>query len=171
MEPVAIGLGANIGDRATTLRTAVRAIDGLLRPMRVSRVYETEPRHNRNQPFFLNAAVAGRTTLSPEALLKELQSLEEALGRRRSGPRFGPRRIDLDVLFFGERMVETPELVIPHPRLHERAFVLVPLSEIVPGWRFPAGHPDAGRRIDELARETDRSGVRETSFQLVGGEA
>lgn len=170
MEPVAIGLGANIGDRATALRNATRAIDDLLHPLRVSRVYETEPRYNRNQPSFLNAAVVGRTALSPEGLLRELQSLEEALGRRRSGPRFGPRCIDIDVLFFGERVVETLELVIPHPRLHERAFVLVPLSEIAPEWRFPAGHPDAGRRIDELAREADRCGMRETSFQLFGGE-
>lgn len=171
MELAAIGLGANIGDRLNALRVAVAAIEPLLHSLRASRVYETEPRYNLDQPPFLNATIVGSTSLPPRRLLSELQSLEVALGRQRSGPRYGPRHIDLDLLFYGGRTIETPDLVIPHPRMRERAFVLVPLSDVAPDWRFPAGHPDAGRRIEDLVREADRSGVRETLFQLPGGES
>jgi len=132
-----LALGSNLGDRLESLRRAVELLDA--RPgidiVRSSRVYETDP-VGPPQPAYLNAVVEVRTDLEPHALLKETQAVEDELGRVRA-ERWGPRTIDVDVLTFDERIVDEPELVVPHPRMHERGFVLVPLGELDPDPMLP----------------------------------
>ncbi len=132
-----LALGSNLGDRLETLQRAVELLDA--RPgvevVRSSRVYETEP-VGPPQPAYLNAVVEVRTDLEPLELLKETQAVEDELGRVRA-ERWGPRTIDVDVLTFDERTVDEPELVVPHPRMHERGFVLVPLGELDPDPMLP----------------------------------
>jgi 2-amino-4-hydroxy-6-hydroxymethyldihydropteridine diphosphokinase len=137
---VYIGLGANLGDRKTTISEALRRIDedehtSLLRS---TAPIETEPVGYEDQPPFLNAAAALTTTRSPRDLLALLLRIERDLGRvRGEGPRFGPRTIDLDLLLYGDVTIVEPGLEVPHPRLHERRFVLEPLSELDPGLSVP----------------------------------
>jgi len=132
-----LALGSNLGDRLETLQRAVDLMDA--RPgidvVRSSRVYETEP-VGPPQPAFLNAVVEVRTDLEPHELLRETQAVEDELGRVRA-ERWGPRTIDVDVLTFDEREIDEPELVVPHPRMHERGFVLVPLGELEPDPMLP----------------------------------
>lgn len=156
--PVAIGLGSNLGDRAERLAEGVRGLAALLRDLTCSGVYETEPRDMAAGGDFLNMCCTGRTRLAPRALLDALMELERASGRRRDGSEgAGPasRTLDLDLLLYGDRVIEEPGLEVPHPRLAGRAFVLVPLAEIAPDWT----HPLAGSSIREMAARTDRGGV------------
>jgi 2-amino-4-hydroxy-6-hydroxymethyldihydropteridine diphosphokinase len=134
-----IGLGSNLGDREATLRRAVDLLGSRpgIRVVAVSSLHETEPVGLLEQPRFLNAAAAVETELSPRALLDELLAVERALGRTREGPRYGPRTIDLDLLVYGEEVVREEGLDVPHPRLHERRFVLEPLAELAPGLVVP----------------------------------
>ena len=147
-EVVLLGLGSNIGDRLETLTAAVYALDDLpgFSVDDVSGVYETEPWPPPDDPravsqeSFLNLVVRGAASVEPTALLREVQTLERVFGRDRgTEQRWGPRPLDVDVLLFGDRVIETPELVIPHPLLAERAFVLVPLLEVLPGGALPDG--------------------------------
>ncbi len=138
----AIGLGTNRGDRLATLEAAVWALDESdgISVVDVSGIYETLPWGGVDQDPFLNAVVLVDTSLSPAALLADLQATEAAFGRDRSHEvRWGPRTLDLDVLLYGDEEVHTPDLVVPHPRLAERAFVLVPLAEVLPGGTLPDG--------------------------------
>ncbi len=154
---VHLGLGTNIGDREENLRAALRllSVDAGVRLQRWSRVYETEPWGLADQPKFLNLAVTAATTLTPEALLELCKEVENRLGRV-PGPRWGPRLIDVDILLYGSEVVEFPQLQIPHPRLHLRAFALIPLEEIAPD----ASHPSLQQSISQLAGEAeDREGV------------
>jgi len=153
---VAVGLGSNLGDRAARVAEGVRGLAGVLRDLRCSAVYETEPEGPVAQGPFLNMCCVGRTEMGPAELLGVLLELERASGRLREGPRYGPRSLDLDLLLYGSRVVDEPGLRVPHPRLGERAFVLVPLAGILPDWR----HPGSGASVAELAARTDRSGVR-----------
>lgn len=134
-----LALGSNLGDRLRALQRAVELLDS--RPgidvVRSSRVYETDP-VGPPQPAYLNAVVEIRTELEPHGLLKEAQAVEDELGRVRA-ERWGPRTIDVDVLTFDERTVDEPDLVVPHPRMHERGFVLVPLGELDPDPMLPGG--------------------------------
>jgi len=132
MPIVYIGLGANLGDREATIRTALEllAAEGDVEVEAVSSLRETDPVGYEDQPRFLNGAAALRTDLGPRALLDRLQDVERRLGRDRSGPRFGPRTIDVDLLVYGSAEIDEPGLRIPHPRLHERRFVLEPLAEL-----------------------------------------
>lgn len=157
--PVAVGLGSNLGDRARHLAAGVRALEGLLDGLRCSTVYESEPQGVEGHPPFLNACCVGRTELPPEELLERLHDIEREAGRIREPERKTPRTLDLDLLLYGERVIHTPELRIPHPRLPERAFVLVPLAEIAPEWP----HPETGRTVDEMAKGADPTGVRAVS--------
>ncbi|MFO7571328.1 MAG: 2-amino-4-hydroxy-6-hydroxymethyldihydropteridine diphosphokinase [Gaiellaceae bacterium] len=134
-----IGLGANLGDRAATLECAVEllgAADGI-DVGAVSTLRETDPVGVVDQPAFLNGAVSVETTMSPRALLDELLRIERDLGRVRDGTRWGPRIVDLDLLLYGDEIVDEPGLRVPHPRLHERSFALEPLAELDPDLRIP----------------------------------
>jgi 2-amino-4-hydroxy-6-hydroxymethyldihydropteridine diphosphokinase len=155
-ETALLGLGSNVGDRVETLAAAVFAIDDLdgVVVEDVSAVYETEPwpppddpRSVHQEPFH-NLVVRAVTSLEPHELLAETQLLEAAFGRDRTTEvRWGPRTLDIDLLLFGDREIDTPDLTVPHPRLAERAFVLVPLLEVLPGGTLPDG-----RRVTALLR-------------------
>lgn len=134
-----VGLGANLGDRESTIRRALVLLGERLgvKIVLVSTLRETVPVGLVEQPPFLNGVAMVETTLDPESLLDELLAVELELGRDRGGPRYGPRTIDLDLLLYGERVVDRPGLTVPHPRLHERAFALEPLVELDPTLRIP----------------------------------
>lgn len=136
-----IGLGSNLGDRRGNLDRAVEllAADESIRIVAVSSFRETEPVGFRDQPRFLNGAVAVETALSARELLDRLLAVERELGRERTGPRFGPRTIDLDLLLYGDEVIDEPGLTVPHPRLAERMFVLEPLVELEPTLSLPDG--------------------------------
>ncbi len=136
MPLVYLALGSNLGDRADNLERALQALRSQLVVESVSRCYETEPAYVLDQPRFYNLAGRAVTTMAPLALLHSLKGLETTLGRE-PGPRFGPRVIDLDLLFYGDLVLTSTELTIPHPRLHERAFVLVPLADLAPDFVHP----------------------------------
>lgn len=138
----AIGLGTNVGDRLATVEAAIWTLDDSagMTVADVSGIYETLPWGGVDQPPYLNAVVLVDTTMSAPDLLADLQATEALFGRDRSAEvRWGPRTLDLDVLLYGDEEVDRPDLVIPHPRLRERAFVLVPLAEVLPGGRLPDG--------------------------------
>jgi len=151
---VLIALGGNLGDRESMLASARQAMQGYLEIDAESGVYETEPWGFEDQPMFLNQVIRGRTDLAPAALLAALKATETELGRRASF-RYGPRQIDLDLLAFDDRVVEQEDLVVPHPRMPQRAFVLVPLAEVAPDWT----HPITGRTAEQMLTELDRSSV------------
>jgi len=128
-----IGLGSNLGDRESLIRRAAELIGAT----RLSEVRETEPWGYTHQPRFLNAVAEIETELSPRRLLDYLLDVEARLGRERIGPKWGPRTIDLDLLLYGDETVDEPGLVVPHPRLLEREFVLEPLADLVPWLKIP----------------------------------
>jgi 2-amino-4-hydroxy-6-hydroxymethyldihydropteridine diphosphokinase len=173
MERVVVGLGANLGDRVRQLELAVRGLSRVLRVEGVSSLYRTEPLGDERQPQFLNLVLVGSTSLPPRALLAAMQRIERRLGRQRPYPG-AARTIDLDLLDQGGRVITSPELVLPHPRLHLRGFVLHPLAEVAPEWR----HPVLGRTARELvagstaAGRVERAGrIRPFSGPLAAGEA
>jgi 2-amino-4-hydroxy-6-hydroxymethyldihydropteridine diphosphokinase len=132
-----IGLGGNLGDPRQSFVSAVREMQAIGLVVRVSSLYETEPRDLLDQPIFTNAALELETELTPEELLAQLKRMEATLGREPSAERFGPRIVDLDILAFDGHCVADMEidLIVPHPRLQERRFVLEPLAELDPGLR------------------------------------
>ena len=142
---VYLSLGANVGDRQANLETAIARLGELGEVKAVSSFYETEPVEFAAQPWFFNCAVALETEMMPRRLLGRVLAIERAMGRSRLQPK-GPRTIDIDILLFGNSVMDTRELIIPHPALHERRFVLEPLSEIAGGVR----HPVFKRTIREL---------------------
>jgi 2-amino-4-hydroxy-6-hydroxymethyldihydropteridine diphosphokinase len=147
-----VGLGANLGEREGALRAALAALDETegVEVAAVSTFRETDPVDYLDQPRFLNAAAALETTLAPRELLDALLEVERSLGRTREGPRFGPRTIDLDLLLYGDEAFDEPGLTVPHPRLHERAFVLEPLAELDPALVVPGHGP-----LDTLLAKLD----------------
>lgn len=150
---VFLGLGSNMGDRAANLRAAANLISkNIGKIAKKSHVYETQPWGNTAQETFLNQVVMVNTTLDPRDLLDKISKIERELGRERrekDQEKWGPRTIDVDILFYGKRVVRDKGLEIPHPELHKRAFVLVPLMEIAPDWE----HPLLKKQIDELYME------------------
>jgi len=155
MVTVYIGLGANLGEREATIRAALERLRAHphIRVTAESALIETAPVGGpANQPAFLNGAAALETDLAPEALLAVLKETERTLGRRPRA-RWGPREIDLDLLLYGDRIVATPRLTVPHPRLSERRFVLKPLAQIAPD----ALHPVTGRTVRRMLATLDES--------------
>ncbi len=140
-----LSLGSNLGDRAANLRAAVLRLAELGSVTAVSSYYETEPVDFLAQPWFLNCVVALETGKMPRQLLAALQRIEQEMGRKRIQPK-GPRVIDIDILLFGSSVLEMAHLIVPHPAMHERRFVLEPLAEIAPDLR----HPVFKRTITEL---------------------
>jgi 2-amino-4-hydroxy-6-hydroxymethyldihydropteridine diphosphokinase len=138
-----VGLGANLGDREETILRALELLDAApgVDVAATSSLRETDPVGYLEQPRFVNAAAALETSLRPQELLELLLEVERKLGRTRTGPRFGPRTIDLDVLLFGDEVVDEPGLSVPHPRLHERRFALEPLAELDPELVVPGRGP------------------------------
>lgn len=143
MPIVYVGLGSNLGDREGTIRRALEllASDGEIEVVAVSSLRETEPLGYTDQPMFLNGAAAVRTELPPREVLDRLLGVERELGRERSGPRYGPRTIDLDLLLYDDELVDEPGLTIPHPRLAERRFVLEPLADLDEALEVPGRGP------------------------------
>ena len=147
-----LALGANLGDRAEILRRALAALPPAFHVETVSPVYETAPMYVEAQPKFLNLVCRVSTRLLPHEALHALKLLETALGREITF-RFGPRVIDLDILFYEDITLDTPDLTLPHPRLHERAFVLVPLNDIAPDFIHPKFGLTVKQLLDQLPPE------------------
>jgi 2-amino-4-hydroxy-6-hydroxymethyldihydropteridine diphosphokinase len=150
-----ISLGSNLGDRLANLRNAMTNISPKVKAVAQSSVYETEPWGYSDQPSFLNQIIKADTILDPFDLLAFFKEIEVSMGRQETF-RFGPRLIDLDILFYDDLVLNTPKLTIPHPRISERAFVLIPLAEIAPDLY----HPVFGKTIQQLTTGVDSSSIQ-----------
>jgi 2-amino-4-hydroxy-6-hydroxymethyldihydropteridine diphosphokinase len=153
---VFIALGTNLGNRLANLQAAIQSMPPEVIVLAESHVYETPPWGYEDQPSFLNMVIKAETELEPEQLLQYLKGLETELGREQSF-HWGPRLIDLDILFYDDLVLDTPPLVIPHPRLHKRAFVLMPLGDIA----LDLVHPVFGQSIRELLACIDTAGIEQ----------
>ena len=149
-----IALGTNLGDRLANLRSAIESLVPDVHVLRKSTIYETPPWGYTDQPAFLNMVVEAATSLNPRVLLAYLKKREDELGRIESF-RYGPRQIDLDILFYDDLILKEDDLQIPHPRLHERAFVLVPLADLAPELE----HPVFKQRVHSLLNNVDTSEI------------
>lgn len=144
--PVAIALGSNLGDREAHLAFGLSALPGFITNLKQSRWYDTTPLGvSPDQPRYLNGVVVGETALSARELLERLLAIEAEAGRTREAP-MAPRTLDLDLILYGDKKIEEPGLVVPHPRFRERRFVLEPLADVAPGWIDPV----TGSRVTEL---------------------
>jgi 2-amino-4-hydroxy-6-hydroxymethyldihydropteridine diphosphokinase len=152
---VYLGLGTNLGDRPKNLQAASDALHPEVTLLRASPVYETEPWGYAQQPAFLNQVLEAETELTPQELLMHVKALEARLGRTPTF-HYGPRLIDIDILLYDDLVLQTPDLVIPHPHLTERAFVLVPLTDLVPNLKLPT----TKQSIQELSLACDRGSVK-----------
>lgn len=151
-----LGLGSNLGGRESHLRRAIELLPAAgVTPLRLSSTYETRPMYVTDQPMFLNMVVEAETDAPPRLLIKRLQRIERQMGRQRAAAN-GPRNIDIDILLYGDKVIQAPELVVPHPRIEERRFVLEPLAELAPELR----HPVTGKSIREMLAGVPAGGVR-----------
>ena len=156
MKTIYFSLGSNVGSREQNLRNAIgRLAPAGVNVLRVSPIYETEPLEYTDQRWFLNLVVEAETDLFPLQLLTRVQRIERAMGRVRTVPN-GPRTIDIDILLFGQSVVRTEELEIPHPRMSERRFVLQPLADLVPELRHPVLRKTVAQMLEDLAGQTVR---------------
>ena len=163
MTTVYLSLGSNLGDREKNLRGAIAALpEAGVRLTRESSLYETEPVDFTDQPWFLNCVVEAETQLPALALLRALRGIESRLGSKKEFAK-GPRLLDIDILVYGDATIDTPELQVPHPRMTQRRFVLVPLAELAPGLRHPSWNATAA---DMLARLEDQSKVRQLGASI-----
>ena len=160
MNDAYIGIGSNVGDKEENIRKAIRLMKEKCKILKVSSLYQTEPMYYKNQDWFLNCAAKIETKLNPQELLSFLQSIEKKIGRIRT-IKNGPRTIDLDILFYNGKIIKSNNLIIPHPRLHERLFVLYPLKEICPDFV----HPILKKSINELHSMIDNlESVKKKTF-------
>lgn len=150
-----LSLGTNLGDRLANLSKARSLLTAKVQIDKASPIYETPPWGFTDQPAFLNQVLQVETDLQPLELLAFLKQIETSMGRQPTR-RYGPRLIDLDILFYHDQVLELPQLVIPHPHLHERAFVLVPLADLAPEFK----HPVNGKTVKEMLEEVDSEGIR-----------
>ena len=151
---VYLGLGSNLGDRQENLEKALEFLSQRLRMGRVSSIYDTEPTGDSSQPRYLNLVCQAYTRLEPAALLALAKGIESKLGR--VGKSNAPRTIDIDILLYDEQVIETPELIIPHPKMTERAFVLIPLDEIAPDLVHPVNSKTIRKLVENV---TEKQGV------------
>ena len=156
--PCYLGLGANIGDKSATIKLAIGEISALPGTTFISQshLYRSKPWGMTDQDWFVNAVVKIATTLTPLDLLRHLKEIETRLGRKKNSLRWGPRVIDIDILLYADVQLDTEYLVIPHPRMRQRMFVLLPLSEIAPGLALP---PDGENIMDCLKKTHDEEAV------------
>jgi 2-amino-4-hydroxy-6-hydroxymethyldihydropteridine diphosphokinase len=163
-----LSLGSNVGDCAAQLRDAIARLGRTGKVIRVSSFYETEPVEFTQQPWFLNCAVALETSATPQELMKAILQIEEEMGRRRIQKK-GPREIDIDILLFGDDVIESAELTIPHPAMAQRRFVLEPLVEIAPELK----HPVTRKTVTDLLRELPEGQAvrRVSSFDIAADPA
>lgn len=161
----AIALGGNLGNTRQILSQAVQTVDSLagINVLAKSHLYRTAP-IGPPQPDYINACILASTALTPRALLEHLLSIENQFGRVRK-ERWGARSLDLDLIFYGDQIIDMPKLTVPHPRLHERAFVLVPLADISPNWSHPVFEKTTTQLLDELAKECEIPGNEQSAVQ------
>ena len=161
LHQVYLSFGANLGDRQANIRQALQYIQTRASVKKISSFYETEPEGFLDQPMFLNSACVVETVFSPGDMLRFLKWIEKRMGRRASF-RNAPRPIDIDILFYDDLLHDSPDLKLPHPRLNERAFVLVPLAEIAPD----LVHPVLNLTVTEMLNRVDQAGVRRMDCSL-----
>lgn len=167
-EEVCLGLGSNMGDRFEHLRLGIRALQdhGRVVVLSVSSIYESEFVGEGVQDPYLNACLCLRTTLTPNELLGLLKVIEEGRGRR-PGSHMQPRPLDLDILFFGDRHFTSKGLIVPHPRMMERSFVLEPLAELVPGKKNPDSRETVAKVCANIPRQTDNRLMVRSDLYLI----
>lgn len=165
MAIVYIGIGSNLGDREKNINGALNLLKENCKIIKGSSLYETEPVGIKGQDLFLNGVVEIETELSPKELLLFLQSIEKKLKRVRV-IKNGPRTIDLDILFYGSKVINEPDLTVPHPRLHERLFVLMPLEEIAPGFIHPALKKSISCLVKDLRKNMPKYKIIKTTKPL-----
>lgn len=156
-----LSLGSNLGDRLNNLQDAIRSLPPNVQPLSQSRIYETDPWGYVDQPAFLNLVIKASTELSPKKLLAFIKKMEVVLGREEAF-RYGPRLIDLDILFYDDLVLDSPDLTIPHPQLTERAFVLIPLAEVAPDLI----HPVTKKTIWQLKTSIATTGIKIFQSQI-----
>ncbi|MEW5815126.1 MAG: 2-amino-4-hydroxy-6-hydroxymethyldihydropteridine diphosphokinase [Spirochaetota bacterium] len=153
---VFLGLGSNLGEREKNIVSAAEYLTEHITINKTATLYETLPRYNTNQPRFLNTVISGKTDLEPFSLLKFIQKIENALGRNREKAGFkGPRSIDIDILLYGKRVIKSETLILPHPGIKERKFVLVPLLEIEP----LITDPETGKQYSDYLSTLEEQGI------------